>query len=286
MHKPRYINQVQKGERSRNITDPTMQKPSKAGSQERRGYQALVQQLKNLESEWESIDKYRQRSPRRCSSAGSSADGTLASFDQLLDNSPRELMSSLQQRASPSVRVMRLKNNCDMSVQEILMDRRAAIMSGKLKGRRLFGPADTPSSEEELDLNYGCGAGGEICCDWLNMSEERELVINENYSIGKRSFDGEEQELIDFSKQSCSFSDSSLSEEKVVVGQEEEEKPVVQEAIAAEKGGCGAKATGGGRYMAAMTWFGFVVILLTLGFISMSCNGKYVHGDESILVPT
>ncbi|KAL0415651.1 UNVERIFIED_CONTAM: hypothetical protein Slati_3397000 [Sesamum latifolium] len=259
-----------------------MQKPSKAGSQERRGYRALVQQFKNLESEWESIDKSRPRSPRRCSSAGSSADSILASIDQLLDNSPRELMSSLQHRESPSVGILRLKNSCDMSVKEILMDRRAAIMSGKLKGRRLFGPVETPSSEEELDLDYG-GGGGEICCDWLNMSdEERELVINENCSIGQRNFVGEEQELIDVSKQSCSFSDSSLSEDKVV----EEEKMVVQEAIAAEKGGGGAKSTGGGRYMAAMTWFGFVVILLTLGFISMSCNGKYVHGNESILVPT
>ncbi|KAL0355089.1 UNVERIFIED_CONTAM: hypothetical protein Sradi_3955800 [Sesamum radiatum] len=261
-----------------------MQKPSKAGSQERRGYQALVQQFKNLESEWESIDKSRPRSPRRCSSAGSSADSILASFDQLLDNSPRELMSSLQHRESPSVRVLRLKNSCDMSVKEILIDRRAAIMSGKLKGRRLFGQAETPSSEEELDLDYGGGGGGEICCDWLNMSdEERELVINENCSIGKISFVGEEQELIDVSKQSCSFSDSSLSEEKVVV---EEEETVVQEAIATEKGGGGAKSTGGRRYMAAMTWFGFVVILLTLAFISMSCNGKYIHGNESILVPT
>ncbi|KAK4395590.1 hypothetical protein Sango_1713300 [Sesamum angolense] len=234
-----------------------MQKPSKAGSQERRGYQALVQQLKNLESEWESIDKSRPRSPpRRCSSAGS-ADSILASFDQLLDNSPRELMSSLQHRESPSVRVLRLKNDCDMSVREILMDRRAAIMSGKLKGRRLFWPEDTPSSEEELDLNYG---GAEICCDWLNMSEERELVINGNCSIGKRSCVGEEQELIDVSKQSCSFSDSSLSEEKVVL---EEEKTVVQEAIAAEKGGGGSKATGGRRYMAAMTCFGFVYVLIS-----------------------
>ncbi|KAL0441909.1 UNVERIFIED_CONTAM: hypothetical protein Sradi_0129800 [Sesamum radiatum] len=226
----------------------------------------------------ESIDKSRPRSPpRRCSSAGS-ADSILASFDQLLDNSPRELMSSLQHRESPSVRVLRLKNDCDMSVREILMDRRAAIMSGKLKGRRLFGPEDTPSSEEELDLNYG---GAEICCDWLNMSEERELVINGNCSIGKRSCVGEEQELIDVSKQSCSFSDSSLSEEKVVL---EEEKTVVQEAIAAEREAAVPRRVR--TVHGAMTWFGFVVILLTLGFISMSCNGKYVNGNESILVPT
>ncbi|KAK4436847.1 hypothetical protein Salat_0018600 [Sesamum alatum] len=268
------------------MRDPTMQKPSsKAGSQERRNYQALLQQLKNLESEWESIEKSRQRTPRRCSSSAAPAASILA----LLDNSPRDLMSSLQHRESPSVGVLRLKNNSGMAVQEILMDRRAATMSGKLKPRRLFGPPETPSSGEELDLNYGSGGGDEICCDWLNMSEEREVSINENCSISTRNIVGEEQELIDVSKQSCSFSDSSLSEEKVVVQkeeeeeEEEEEKTVVQEAIVAEKG---AKVTGGGRHMAAMAWFGFVVILLILGFISMSCNGKYVHGNEFILVPT
>lgn len=171
-------------------------------------------------------------------------------------------MSSLQNRKSPSDRVLRVKN-CNVAVEEILRDRRAAIMSGKLKGRRLFRPAERPR-EEESDLNYGGGAG-EIFSDWLNtIDQEREVIINH---------------------QSCSFSDSSLSEEKVVV--EVEKMEAVEVANAADKRGGDRRLRGGGGCMVvAMAWFGVVLILITLGLVSMSCNGKYVQENELILVPT
>ncbi|KAI3455059.1 hypothetical protein Pfo_011722, partial [Paulownia fortunei] len=237
-------------------------------------YVALIQQFKNLEKEWKSLEKSRPRNPRTCSTGTDTS--IVTSFDQLLESSPRGLMSSLQHRRSPSDGVLRVKK-CDMAVEEILRDRRAAIMSGKLKGRRLFWAAER-ASEEEFDLNYG---GGEICSDWMNMIQEREVIINENCS-GKRSLGGEHELPVAFN-QSCSFSDSSLSEEKVVV---EEEKTVVEVANALEKRGGDRKLRGGGWCKVAMAWFSFVLILLTLGLISMRCNGKYVQENELIIVPT
>lgn len=47
-------------------------------------------------------------------------------------------MSSLQHRRSPSDEVAWKVRNNDLAVTEVLLDRRAAIESGKLKGRRLF----------------------------------------------------------------------------------------------------------------------------------------------------
>ncbi|KAJ0111304.1 hypothetical protein Patl1_01245 [Pistacia atlantica] len=75
----------------------------------------------------------------------------------LPDNSPRTLMSSLQHRGSPSDEVAWKVRNNDLAVIEILLERRAAIESGKLKGRRLF--AET---REEIDNGWN-GLMSEDC---------------------------------------------------------------------------------------------------------------------------
>ncbi|KAI3463608.1 hypothetical protein Pfo_020271 [Paulownia fortunei] len=247
-----------------------MEISSKAGGQESGRNQELMQQFKDLEIEWETLKKCKPLNTRRCSTGSDS--GLMTSFGQLLENSPRGLMYSLQHKRSPSDGLLRVKSS-DMAVEEILGERRAAIMSGKLKGRRLFGEAEG-ASEVELDLNYDDGGGGEICSDSLNMIREREVVINENCDWKKSRG---EHGLPDAFRLSFSFSDTPLSEEKEVV---EEEKSVVEERRGG--GGCG----GGGRCIVAMAWLAFLLILLILGLVSMSCNGKSVHEKELILVPT
>ncbi|KAG8379448.1 hypothetical protein BUALT_Bualt07G0089600 [Buddleja alternifolia] len=235
-----------------------MEKSSKARAQEsERKNQSLMQQLKDLEKEWNLLQlvSKKPRNQRRCSTgsdSGSSTSSILTSFDKLLENSPRGLMSSLQRDRSPFDDGVRVKN-CDVAVEEILRDRRAAIMSGKLKGRRLF----CADEVEIMDLNYDDGGG--------------------------------ESGLTDDFKQSCSFSDSCLSVEKAMVVEEKTKTKtktvVVEVANAVEKRGGGRRRLirGGGGCMA---WFAFVLIMLTIGLILIRCNGKSVHEYDFILVPT
>lgn len=75
------------------------------------------------------------------------------------------LMYSMQE--SPSDGFSRDKP-LNVAVEEILMDRRAAIMSGKLRGRRLFRAA-----EKESD------GGGEV----YNRIQEREVMMNSEYKF-------------------------------------------------------------------------------------------------------
>lgn len=192
-------------------------------------YVALNQELKKLEKEWESFEKSRPRKQRLTYSSTRSQD--ITSIITSVGNSPRELMSSLQQRKSPSP--PRLKSR-DIAVEEILSDRRAAIISGQLKGRRL-------SFDAGMDFKYG--HGGEICSGCLNDIQEKQVTIDENFN--------------------------SFSEKKMVTE-------------VAEKRG------GGGSMVAIMAfWFGVALIVLTLGLLFMTCNGKHVLVEhESILVPT
>ncbi|KAF5730964.1 hypothetical protein HS088_TW19G00567 [Tripterygium wilfordii] len=67
-----------------------------------------------------------------------SSNANVVTILQLLDKSPETLVSSLQQKRSPSSdRAGKVRNN-DWLVEEILRERRVAIDSGRLKGRRLF----------------------------------------------------------------------------------------------------------------------------------------------------
>ncbi|KAL7099317.1 hypothetical protein ACP275_09G076200 [Erythranthe tilingii] len=229
-------------------------------------FQGLIQQFKNLEQEWKSFEKSRPiiKNPPKHSEAAShtSTRSIINSFEQLLSNSPRELMSSLQHKdiiRSSCDGIPRAKS-CDSAVEEILGERRAAIASGdSRKWRRRLFAAEEGRSGEVMDLNYG----GEVCSDCSSNSTTtstrgREVVVDGNFSGGENS-----------------SSDSSLTEEKAVV--------VVE--VAETRGG-NRKSRGGGRCVAVMAWFGFVLILVTIGLISITCNGKYVQENEFFLVPT
>ncbi|KAL6584308.1 hypothetical protein OROMI_003597 [Orobanche minor] len=258
-----------------------MKRSSKAESKEAGKYAALIQQFLNLEIEWKILKDSRRGRNKPDASDNISSSILLAYSDRaVMDKSPRGLVSYLQHRKSPSL--SRVVRNCDLVVEEILRDRRAAIISGKLKGRRLF----QKSEEEDSDLNEEISKS-----DWLhNMTQERKvMVVNDRNSIhgGKRrrirSLGGEDDESTSVASDqslSRSFSDNSVSEEKVVVVAVKEDE---------KRGGAGGKPRGGDRgYMVSVAWFAFVLILAILGLISMSCHGKFVEVNDEfmILVPT
>ncbi|EYU23071.1 hypothetical protein ABFS82_09G068400 [Erythranthe guttata] len=238
-------------------------------------FQGLIQQFKNLEQEWKSFEKSRPitKNPLTHSGAGSHSSSNtrsiINSFEQLLSNSPRELMSSLQHKdiiRSSCDGIPRAKS-CDSAVEEILGERRAAIARGdSRKWRRRLFAVEEGQSGEVMDLNYG----SEVCSGCSSNSTTttntrgRDVVVDGSFSGGEIGLGG-----------GNSFSDSSLTEEKAVV--------VVE---MAETRGGNRKSRGGGRCVAVMAWFGFVLILVTIGLISITCNGKYVQENQFFLVPT
>ncbi|KAL2482618.1 uncharacterized protein Fot_44062 [Forsythia ovata] len=157
-----------------------------------------------------------------------------------------------------------------MAVDEIIRERRVAIMSGKLKGRQLFEAVERAS---EVELNWN---DDEICSDCLNMLQERE-VNNENLEKNQEDFGTH-------FRRTCSFSDekAAISEMLVVEAETKVERGVE------EKGGVSRNLRGGGqRCVRALAWFAIVSMLFTLGLIiSMSCSGNYVLEKEVILIPT
>ncbi|CAI9787354.1 unnamed protein product [Fraxinus pennsylvanica] len=176
-------------------------------------------------------------------------------------------MSSVQHRRSFDG-FWKLKNR-DMAVEEIIRERRATIMSGKLKGRRLFEAAER-AAEVELDWN-----DDEMYSDCFNLLGEKE-VNNENL---KRN----QEDLGTCFRPSCPFLGSSLPDEKVEIS----ESVVVE----GEAGGASRNLrggdSGGERCMLALIWFAFVSMLFTLGLIiSMRRSDKYELEKEAIIVPT
>lgn len=79
-------------------------------------------------------------------------------------------MSSAQHRSS--FNEFRKSKNRDMAVEEIIRERRVAIMNGQLKGRRLFKAVERAT---ELELDWNC----------LNTIHERE-VNDEKVEISER----------------------------------------------------------------------------------------------------
>lgn len=141
------------------MRNPTMKKV------ESEEHAALIQELEDLEDVWKSLQKSR---PRKCLEIPSST--ITASSHHLFQTSPRTLMSSLQHKKP---RLLRLKN-CSNAVQEILMDRRTAISSGRFKGRQLFGEEDWINAgvpHREVQMNCDGGRGE------LPFPEEEKTVV-------------------------------------------------------------------------------------------------------------
>ncbi|KAH9770007.1 SUMO-activating enzyme subunit 1A [Citrus sinensis] len=104
----------------------------------------------------------------------------------LLVNSPRTIMSSLP--ASDEVKTWKVRTN-DLAVMEVLQERRAAVESGKLKGRRLFEEYDeglngltddqgcevrsvTSYDSDDSILSAGCASDERDCVGQIKQGEK------------------------------------------------------------------------------------------------------------------
>ncbi|KAF1875624.1 hypothetical protein Lal_00006254 [Lupinus albus] len=102
--------------------------------------QELKQLYDNLQQYWDTL--MQSKHPRKFSSRFNS--DTVKPFP-LKNNSPRYLMSMLQQDEEPCMTTMR---TYDVEVQQILRERLEAIKSGRFEGRRLFDSNVSPHCEE------------------------------------------------------------------------------------------------------------------------------------------
>lgn len=190
----------------------------------------------------------------------------------LNDHSPRTLMSSLQNRKSPldGGGVWKVRYN-DLALEEILRERRAAIESGKLKGRRLFEAAEGASevgSGENQEIIFG---GREVFVH--DHCNEVRSVFSYDSDDGKEYIESKEEELypVDCHSSSCASS-SYICDDCIEV------------AVANER----YQDMSLDRWKFIKGWLPIALILLTCAIgitsVKMLCgNGK---AKEVILVPT
>ncbi|CAI9767376.1 unnamed protein product [Fraxinus pennsylvanica] len=185
-----------------------------------------------------------------------------------MKNSPRGLMSALQYRRSPSDGLIYKVKKSDYTVEEIIRDRRAAIKSGKLKGRQLLG-AFEGAAEMELEQKKDEEIAGSECL--VSVCKEDGNSVQKNAKNRRQKL----------SVGSCSGSDS-LSEVNQTLDEAKKEEELKVKRV------CRNLRVNGGRFMHAMAWFAFVSMLFTLVLISMTCGGKNVHEEDKVtyLVPT
>lgn len=242
-----------------------MGRPSEQGKETEE--KKLHQQFQHLQQQWDSIKHLKPRTLCR-----SSTDSRVMFKElHLLDNSPRNLMSSLQHRRSPldGGGAWKVRYN-DLAVEEILRDRKAAIESGKLKGRRLF-------EEEEGASEVGSGGKQDIISDNWNGFEEMSM-FSYNSDDEKENVESKEEELYPVL---CHYGSCSYSSSTSYICDD-----CIDEAVATEKKGVNIVAGYSNRLTKAKGWLAIILILCAICIISMkrlSGNGKV---KEVILVPT
>ncbi|KAJ8772312.1 hypothetical protein K2173_027489 [Erythroxylum novogranatense] len=165
----------------------------------------------------------------------------------------------------------KVRNN-DLAVEEILSERRAAVRSGKLKGRRLFPVSDGASG------NMCPGGREEIACSGLSSiggeSEERSLWSydysdDENEKVEtKKAFSPVCLHCATASTYSSLSSSppSSISYDKVVVEEKEmvDVETVEEKKRRAETGPCESRT----QEKVFMAWLGILLTLFAVGFIT------------------
>lgn len=216
----------------------------------------VEQQFKHLQQYWGSLQSTNPRSIL----GGCSSDGKKSVY--LLKNSPSELMSPLQRRTAPlSSGVWKVRTN-DLAVEEILRERRAAIESGKVKGRRLFWGMEGAT---EMDLGYS---------DWSDLVDQDSGAKSAStVSRGSSgSVDAEESDNGGCKCWRCSMpevdDDDDTERNKMVVV-----KPNVEEKRSGDNGK---------RCRALKVCFAIALVVITLGhFLS-----TFFEEDEVFLVPT
>ncbi|CAL1352505.1 unnamed protein product [Linum trigynum] len=129
------------------------QSPKAAAAEEEGG---LLQKLDHLEDYWVSRKaQLKARKPTLCSNQSppsSSGRNKNRGASSMVENSPPSLTASLQLGvgSAPATGRWKVRTN-DLAVEEVLLERRAAIVDGRLKGRRLFHD-DQPETEDDDDV--------------------------------------------------------------------------------------------------------------------------------------
>lgn len=241
----------------------------------------LQQKFKALQQDW---DSYKQSNPRtlRRYSTDSKA---MAKALQLLDCSPRNLMSSLQ-RLSPSEGGWKIRTN-DLAKEEIQRERMEIIESGGLKGRRrLF---EAPEGETEMAF----GGREKIFNGWNGLvqeSEVRSVLSFYNSEDDRENESGGSNDLRvcnNFQFSSSSSSLSSLSGERVEgeVSAYKEEKKVVA-SVETRRVAYGGSGNGRSWMVIVMGWLAIASIVYAICIVQMRSLGGYGDKREMLLVPT
>ncbi|WRX18344.1 hypothetical protein QQP08_010831 [Theobroma cacao] len=237
--------------------------------------QKLHHLFKNLEQEWDFIKQRPERTLHTRSTGSSKMIQTL----RLLNNSPRKLMSSLQHRSSPSERVAWKVRTNDLAVEEILTERRAAIESGKLKGRRLF-----EGAEGVTEMGFG---RDEVTCSGWEIGLDQESEVRSVFSYESDNDVDEIWGRKEVSSASCprccscspSSSSSSLCAEK-------EQRGGTEVATLAEKRIVRDVGSGRGRrWMVIIVWLTITLAVCVVGIISRR-NFCLYEDEEVCLTPT
>ncbi|KAF9668050.1 hypothetical protein SADUNF_Sadunf15G0087000 [Salix dunnii] len=211
---------------------------------------------------------------------------------KLLYSSPSDLKSSLQNGRSPpgggGGGARKVKSN-DMVVDEILKERRAAIESGNLKGKRLFEAMGIGVSEMDF------GGTEEIICHNLDgLAQESEVRSDFSYCSDDETedFKADKGGLSPFSHH-CSYSSSSSSSFSFCIcdngteREEEEEKMMVEASEQEEKRVLnGDQERYGAGWMVAIGWLTIAFIVCVFGIISKRSFGNHGVGNEVIDFPT
>ncbi|CAI9113125.1 OLC1v1013667C1 [Oldenlandia corymbosa var. corymbosa] len=285
----------------------------------------LHQKFENIEQEWDTYKRVGKRPKShhlltRSSSTGEgrrrirrSSSSIISSLqDQILENSPRSLMSSLQEsstrRKSPlsdEGSIWKVRNN-DIAYQEIMKERRAVLESGKLKGRRLFddqGSLSSPSSKEKEEEMI-CGE----CFDYLLYNQEisceveslRSYVSDNDHEEhgGNESSPPKGSSCLNSSVGDIGHDDEEESEENLSLIEGEKKVEENDDIVKEEKGSSvvdfganflGVKKIGWGRWMPNVrAWLiAAVTMVFTVGLISLRIyiNGGN-FGEDEFLIPT
>jgi hypothetical protein len=238
----------------------------------------LQKEFKALQQDWESYMQSNPRTLRRCSTDSKA----MAKARQLLDCSPRNLMSSLQQKLSPSEGGWKIRNN-DLAKEEIFRERKVAIENGLKGRRRLF-----EDLEDETEMAFG--GREKICNGWNGFVQDLESEVRPMSfynSEDDHEFGGSKDlpVCLQFSSSSSSSSLSSLSGEKVEGEVLEEEKKVVA-SVETRRVAYGGSGNGRSWMVRVMCWLAIASILYAICIVPMRGLCGYGDENEMLLVPT
>ncbi|TKY73665.1 hypothetical protein E2542_SST02421 [Spatholobus suberectus] len=221
----------------------------------------LHHRFKELEQEWQAFKESKPATASHKRAAPSNK-----SIQKPHKYSPRELMFNLQQEfPSPADAWKNVTRTSDMAVQEILQERREAIKSGKLKGRRLF--QSTVEGDESATVS--------------------------NHEVRSMSFYNSEDEssesegVHDYCTRGFSYSSSSSS--SCLVGADNDKDMEVVAHLAATIAEMRVASTGrrgNGRIMRYAVLLGGVAIILLVIAMCMSLARSSRGDGNVILVPT